>query len=472
MLYPTHQLMSAMAAANEACANIQCAPALAGQAALSAMSLTVQHRVNVKRLDGLSGPCSLAFLSEGVSGDRKSTLDSLFTRGIRRFERHQSENNKLALQRHRALMSIWSAKHKSVLRQIREAVKADEPLTDLQRELEEVLSVRPAPPTTPQLIVTDATPEALSARAAIWPSVGWFSDDAGVVLNSRSATNFVLALICKFWDGEVPPVDRVSRASTQTAWVRLTVSFMVQPGILRRFLSGKGASARVSGYLARHLCASPASVQGFRFINDAPRVWTAAQEFENRVFDILQDSTADGGLDEPRVLELSPSAQRQWIDFYNRIEGDLQAGRFLADVKDAASKIAENAARLGGVLHEFAGKLGPIDVETILAAIELCSWYIVEFRRMFSEEAQLPPEFEDAAAVERWLQRLVQSNPGTTTVRESYLQQFITPHHLRRKRRLEPALAMLAQQGKITGTILGRATWILLSPLHFGQCRI
>lgn len=471
MLYPINQLMTASAAANEACANIQCALSLAGQAALSAMSLAVQHRVNVKRLDGLTSPCSLAFLSEGVSGDRKSTLDSLFARGIRRFEREQKEKNGLAAQRYKALMSIWNAKQKRLLRDIDEAVNDEARLSALQTDLEEVLKQRPAAPATPQLIVTDATPEALTARAAQWPSIGWFSDDAGVVLNARTSTNFVLALICKFWDGEVPAIDRISRASSRASWVRLTISFMVQPGVLRSFLGGRGASARVSGYLARHLCASPASFQGFRFVSDAPPVWAANQEFEGKIFEILQDSATDQRLSPPRVLEFSPAAQRQWIDFFNKVEGDLQMGRFLADVKDAASKIGENAARVAGVLHEFGGKSGPIDVETMLAAVEICSWYILEFKRMFGEESQLAPEYEDALSIEKWLRRLVQNSPGTTTVKESYLQQFVTPHHLRRKRRLEPALAVLAQQGKITGTILGRATWILLNPIHFGQFR-
>ena len=49
---------------------------------------------------------------------------------------------------------------------------------------------------------------------------------------------------------------------------------------------------------------------------------------------------------EPQMLEFSPEAQELWIRFHDDVEQELQIGKSMDDVRDIASKTADNAARL------------------------------------------------------------------------------------------------------------------------------
>ena len=59
---------------------------------------------------------------------------------------------------------------------------------------------------------------------------------------------------------------------------------------------------------------------------------------------------------EPEVIEFSPQASECWIRFYNELEQELILGKDMYDVRDVASKTAENAARIAANFHVFAGE--------------------------------------------------------------------------------------------------------------------
>ncbi|EPB9584169.1 DUF3987 domain-containing protein, partial [Escherichia coli] len=46
-------------------------------AMFAAMSMAVQGCIDVRRMDGLEGPVNLYFVTEGESGERKSTIDKI-----------------------------------------------------------------------------------------------------------------------------------------------------------------------------------------------------------------------------------------------------------------------------------------------------------------------------------------------------------------------------------------------------------
>src|SRR5690606_19947906 len=60
----------------------------------------------------------------------------------------------------------------------------------------------------------------------------------------------------------------------------------------------------------------------------------------------------DGSL-TPFVLSLEPEAKAAWVAFHNAIEGELKSGGELQDVRDLASKAADNAARLAALFQVF-----------------------------------------------------------------------------------------------------------------------
>ena len=58
-------------------------------------------------------------------------------------------------------------------------------------------------------------------------------------------------------------------------------------------------------------------------------------------------------------------------------EQDLSPERlavYAADVRDVASKTADNAARLAALFHTFTGSIGPIDLEAMEAAASVTAW--------------------------------------------------------------------------------------------------
>jgi hypothetical protein len=75
-----------------------------------------------------------------------------------------------------------------------------------------------------------------------------------------------------------------------------------------------------------------------------------------------------------------------WIGFFNSIKtGSTTQGQWM-EVKDFASKAAENAVRLAALLHLFSGKTGGISVEHIDQTITLMNWYLFEAKRLLEPQ--------------------------------------------------------------------------------------
>lgn len=60
---------------------------------------------------------------------------------------------------------------------------------------------------------------------------------------------------------------------------------------------------------------------------------------------------------------LAPEAKTAWIAYHDAVEGELASGGELFDVRDVASKSADNATRLAALFHVFEGGLGAISTD-------------------------------------------------------------------------------------------------------------
>ena len=103
------------------------------------------------------------------------------------------------------------------------------------------------------------------------------------------------------------------------------------------------------------------------------------------------------------MLPLTPEAKAAWVAFHDAIEGELRNGGELYDVRDVASKTADNAARLAALFqvfeHDTAGAVG---LEAFEGASRIAAWHLNESRRFFGELA-LPAELAAAARLDAWL---------------------------------------------------------------------
>ena len=204
-------------------------------------------------------------------------------------------------------------------------------------------------------------------------------------------------------------------------------------------------------------------------LNDQPQSWNHLTTFQQRITEILtQDKLdVDQGRQTRRILEFSQEAKYNWIGFRNNIEFDLNAGRYLADVDDGASKITNNLARMAALFHFFEGHQGEISAETLRNAGIICEWYTHEFKRLFAKNPEVPIWVSDAIDLENSLVRWCQNHPGHYAILKGAIAQY-GPAQLRKdSNRREAAIYELDLQNKIKIQKHENKLLIFLNPAHF-----
>ncbi len=469
--YPIDALPDTIRAAVEEVQGFSKAPIpMVASAALAALSLAIQAHADARRAEGLAGPVGLFLLTIADSGERKSTCDGFFTKAIRDYEEAQAEIAKPILKNHNADIEAWEAKRGGVKDQIRQLAKSGKPTSGAESALRDLEHGKPIPPRIPRLLYADATPEALAyGLAKNWPSGGVVSAEAGIVFGShgmgKDSVMRNLAMLNQLWDGNSLTIDRRSTESFTVRGARLTVALQVQEPTLREFFTRSGTLARGTGFLARFLVAWPESTQGFRPFTEAPANWPALAAFNRRIAAILDQPAPidDDGALTPPMLSLTVDAKAAWVNFHDAIEGELASGGELHDVRDVASKSADNAARLAALFQVFEGAGGAIGAGAFESASRIAAWHLNEARRFFGELA-LPAELADAGRLDSWL--LAHCKQGKTHfVRKNHVRQH---GPLRDGARLDAAIRELAELDRLRLKKEGERLTILINPALTG----
>lgn len=418
---------------------------------LTAMSLAIQHLINVKLPFGKAIPVSLFLITCAESGERKSTVDKLFMKSIYDAEVRSEALSSDSYERFESSMAMWKDHKKELKKLMASATKKGntESIESIRLNLKLHNKKKPTEPKKKQYILRDATPEAVSWHLySNTPSAGLVSDEGGIILNGRVMQN--LPMLNGYWDGSDVYVNRRDNSSFVARDKRLTVSVAVQVKYMLKFVNSPDSFARDSGFLARCLISYPQSTQGLRFINDyfTPSL-DNLKVFQDRIDQILSTQTSDNHDDDfpsKKVLEFSSEARTEWIRYANMVESELAAGRYYTNVRDAASKSPEQAGRFAGLFHVLENKTGEISLETMVQAITLANWYLNEFTSWFSPP-KVTQEMHDAMKIHEWL-----------IARYCERQEFFTktntirqygPNSMRDATRLKKALAILCGLGCI-----------------------
>lgn len=465
--YPLDALPLPIRAAVEEVAGFVKAPVpMVASSALAALSLAIQAHADAKRAEKLHGPVGLFLLTIADSGERKSTCDGFFTRAIRDYEEAQAEAAKPVLKDHRAAIEAWEAKRSGVKEKIRQLAKDNKPTAGMESALHDLEHDKPEPPRIPRLLYADATPEALAyGLAKQWPSGGVVSAEAGIVFGShgmgKDSVMRNLGLLNQLWDGTSLTIDRRSTESFTVRGTRLTVALQVQEPTLREFFTRSGALARGTGFLARFLVAWPESTQGQRPFTDPPANWPHLTAFHRRIAAILDQPAPidDDGALTPPMLSLTPEAKAAWVEYHNAIEGELSSGGELYDVRDVASKSADNAARLAALFQMFGGAGCAIGAEAFEGASRITAWHLNEARRFFGGLA-LPAELADAARLDSWL--IAHCKRERTHLVPTREAQRLGP--IRDKEKLTTALRELEELDRVRVVQEGRRKTIKVNP--------
>jgi putative DNA primase/helicase len=453
------------------------------------MALAAQPLADVARDAHLRSPISLNLLVLAESGERKSAADRVFGRAAQawllRARAERLPEHKSA----RAMEAAWRARVDGVTAQIKSAAKrgTEKSGAELDRLQAELVELQQNPihcPPLPRLFFEDVTPAGLHHDLALgWPSAGLFSDEGGAFLGAHgmgdeTATG-LLSLLNILWDGRSVTPTRKVAATAELRGRRLSTFLMIQPDLLRKLLEKGGRSL---GFVARFLLCRPDSTMGTRFYREPPERWPALERFGQAITRLLEhDLPIDrNGDDEgalmrlkPPPVRLAPDAKREWIEYHDEVEAELRAFGELAEVRDVASKSAENAARCATVFKLFSeGRPGcELEAEYMQAGVAVARWHLDEARRLFMD-LHAPQELADARTLLDWIlskapelsekdQRPLIDGDGDIAVRSI---QRLGPNSVRDSARREAAVRLLEESGHIRRVDRGKQRRIRINP--------
>lgn len=414
-LYPAEALGPVLGPALQAVQRtIQAPVPLIAQSLLGAAALAAQAHASVV-IDGRVTPLSLFLLTIGASGERKTGVDNLVLKPAQARQRELVDKHKTALSDHKTAIRVWEQA---------EAAAIKEKVVDLgkvrasRKEKEEALKALgdepPEPPLLPNLLVGDPTSEGLFKLFANGqPSLGLFSDEGALFVGghalARDARLRTIGALSKLWDGR--PLDRVRGGDGASVLYdrRLSLHLMMQPLVAAELLADP--IYQDQGFLARVLMSWPETTAGKRpYVEVDPYQEPAIGRYWKALTDLLEKPypLREGTRNEltPRPLRLSAEAKAEWVAYFNAIEGQLGDGGKLETVRGFASKAAEHAARLAGVLALVGDpEAAEIDRRNIRCGILLMDYYLTEALRIH-DSGIADPELKQAQRLLDWLHSL------------------------------------------------------------------
>lgn len=361
---------------------------------LGAMSATTQRLADVQRPGGMTSPISLYTFTITGSGERKSTVDQLFTKQIAEWDMAQKSVHEKQETSYQDDMEVWKIKKNLIRSQLKAAIKNDEGIEECKKNLADHSSREPKTPSKRQLIFNDVTPAAMVKNIdEDHGCAALISNDGRSVLEGSALSK--VGNINLMWDGQDITVNRVKMKSVTLRHPRLTISLMIQPGAFKGFMSKGNSKYRDSGFFARCLVCQVNSTQGYRIesVDNFSANISEAESYRNflKIQALLLDQS-DQVLNKTRakrVLKFDQKAVENWVDSFNYIEKSLVGiGEDFTGVKDAASKFAENAARVAAILHIWSGKPSDsISIETMEAGFGIAYYYLHQYRNIFVYDA-------------------------------------------------------------------------------------
>ena len=380
--------------------------AIPAQSALAVASLAVQAFADVETLGG-TRPTSLYALTIARSGERKSACDAPLMAALRVHEREQAKAQREEMERWRNAHAVWEASHKKIAAELSTA-KAKGKQAAAGADLD-ALGPEPEAPPSADRTVTEPTFEGLTKLFAHGqPSLGLFSDEGGQFLGGHAMNSEnrqkTLAAFNDLWQGN--PIRRTRSGDGHATLYgrRLAVHLMVQPTVALGFMADPQAAD--TGFLPRFLMCEPPSAIGTRMQANALRDDMAHANFAERLRDILESPLPmepETRELQPRTLQITPEARALLVGFADAIEEEQASGGDLAHITGTASKAAEQAARIAGVLPLWRDLGAPkVEARDMADAIELAQFYLSESSRLASA-ALVSSEIDKAEKLRQWL---------------------------------------------------------------------
>ena len=364
---------------------------------------------------------------------------------LRDHEREQARAQREAFTAWANAQAIWKGERDRILAEAKKG--RGEKKTAARADLD-ALGPEPAAPPSADRTVTEPTFEGLTRLFATGqPSLGIFSDEGGQFLGGHAMNSDnrqkTLTALNDLWQGNPIRRTRAGDGHSTLFGRRLAVHLMAQPSVARAFMADPMAAD--TGFLPRFLVCEPPSTIGTRFHANAKGDGAALAAFGHRLRAILDTPMP---MDEetrelsPRILPLAPEARALLIRFADAIEAAQARGGDLAHVTGYASKAAEQAARIAGVLALWRDLDAPaVTARDMGDGIALAQFYLSEAVRL-ADAATVSQEIDRAEALRRWL---LDSWPHPEIMAREVVR--LGPNPLRESPKARAALGILERHG-------------------------
>jgi hypothetical protein len=444
--YPMQALGPLVDAAQAVQGMTQAPLAIPAASALAVASLAVQGFADVETLGGTRA-LSLYLLTIAGSGARKSSCDAPLMASLREYEREQGKAQRDDMKSWLNAQALWKGERDRILADAKRG--KGEKKTAAGADLD-ALGAEPAAPPSTDRTVTEPTFEGLTRLFATGqPSLGIFSDEGGQFLGGHAMNSEnrqkTLAALNDLWMGN--PIRRTRSGDGHSTLFgrRLAVHLMVQPGVARGFMADPMAADM--GFLPRFLICEPHSTIGTRLHGNMRRDDGALDRFGVRLRDILETTMPmdpDTRELQPRTLPLSDGARALLIRYADAVEAAQAPGGNLHRLPGYASKSAEQAARIAGVLTMW----GDLNAPEVTSAdmgngIDLAQFHLSEAVRL-ADAATVSVEIDRTEALRKWML-------DGWTEPEIMVRDVVRlgPNPLRESPKARAALALLEQHGWI-----------------------
>ncbi|AUX86939.1 hypothetical protein C3F34_13445 [Acinetobacter sp. ACNIH2] len=305
---------------------------IAANSVLFAATYIAQRKVDAYDINGGVMPCSLYFLTEGESGDRKSTADKMAMNAV------------LALE--------------------------DEKMLEYQKALQAYRnsSQQVSEPVSPKTLFSDTTIEPITSGFinGDFRNIALASDDAAELLSGHTfksdTAKSSMALLAKMFDKGTIERTR-SKGNVNGSGVafgcRMSIHLMGQPIIIKEVVSDKAMSG--IGLLPRFIFTAPKSIAGTRLIDQKELSKNIKEDLRMLTYweqckKLLRDDTASDLKEsdtERGRLAMTSEAKSLWIRFYNKIEVELKQQGKYSHIKSYGSRAGEIMIRLATVFAFF-----------------------------------------------------------------------------------------------------------------------
>lgn len=405
--------------------SVQVDPSLPAVLSLASTSAATAGKAYV-RVDGAWDfewiPLYAAAVAE--PGERKSPAYRKMTEPLRRWE---VEAQREAAPRQRAAEEAAEVAERRLKDAKKAAARGDIELREVEALGIQAEEARSRVPALPQLLASDATPEALVRQMAKQGGrVAVFSPEGGPlrILDGRYSEGAArLEELAQAYDGEELRLSRISRDGGHVRRPALTLCVAIQPCVLDTIRNSR--SMRGQGIYGRITWLAPRSLLGERV--DSSRVPPLDRDAERRYEAALRRLLAwkpkdveEDNTPVPHVVRLSEGAAEVKGAYHRELEPQMAPGGRLHPIRDWSSKTVGRAVRIAALL-ELAARAGdsrplagePISRWAMESAVRLCRALTSHARSVFADM-----ERDGEAADLRYLLKRLRELPEGSTLRD------------------------------------------------------